>query len=91
VDRLDRLLAAIWNQAIEGDGESIDRCLRIMKRRSELLGLDAPKNVKMEHGGRVATLDWESLVRAVPQEELRDKISEELERLRNGATTNGQP
>jgi hypothetical protein len=94
VDRLDSLLAAVWQKAIAGDGEAIDRALRIMKRRAELLGLDAPKNLKMEHGGRVATLDWDSLIRA-PQEELRDKISEELARYehpeRNGAATNGHP
>jgi hypothetical protein len=89
--RLDRLMLAVWDKAIAGDGEAIDRCLRIMRRRSELLGLDAPKQVKADHSGRVTMLNWEDLVRAVPREELQDKISQKLERLRNGATTNGQP
>jgi hypothetical protein len=80
VDRLDRLLGGIWEKAVAGDGEAIDRVLRIMKRRAELLGLDAPKNLKMEHSGEVVLLDWDSLVRAVPAEELRDRIADQLER-----------
>ena len=41
--RLDALQQAVWEQAIEGDLKAVDRVLSIMKRRSQLLGLDAPK------------------------------------------------
>jgi hypothetical protein len=94
VDRLDRLLGAIWEKAIAGDGEAIDRA-RIMKRRAELLGLDAPKNVNMEHGGQVV-MNWESLAAGIPPEELRDRIADKLQSIlagkepeRNGSS-NGQ-
>ena len=41
--RLDSLQQAVWEQAIDGDLKAVDRVLSIMKRRSQLLGLDAPK------------------------------------------------
>jgi len=43
--RLDALLAGVWQTATTGVYDSIDRALRISKRRSELLGLDAPVKV----------------------------------------------
>lgn len=39
-DRLDRLQAAIWAKAMQGNLLAVDRVLRIMERRAELLGLD---------------------------------------------------
>ncbi len=42
VTRLDQLLVAMWPKAMQGSGWAVDRCLGIMKRRAELLGLDAP-------------------------------------------------
>ncbi len=42
VARLDQLLVAMWPKAMGGSGWAVDRCLGIMKRRAELLGLDAP-------------------------------------------------
>jgi hypothetical protein len=47
--RLDRLWLGVWDAATKGDLQSVDTCLRIMKRRADLEGLDAPK--KLEHGG----------------------------------------
>jgi len=43
--RLDRLLLALWPDAIKGDVSRVDRVLRIMERRSKLLGLDAPQKI----------------------------------------------
>ncbi len=40
--RLDDLLRGIWPDAREGNVQKIDRVLKIMARRAELLGLDAP-------------------------------------------------
>lgn len=48
VERLDFLLMAMWNKAMRGDGWSVDRVLRIMERRSRLLGLDEPLKQQME-------------------------------------------
>lgn len=49
LSRLDAMLAAIWPDARKGGGAAIDRVLRIMERRSKLLGLDAPS--RHAHGG----------------------------------------
>ena len=38
--RLDQLLNAIWPQCMLGDVACIDRAVQIMRRRSQLLGLD---------------------------------------------------
>lgn len=45
--RLDKLLCAVWDQAMQGDGQAIDRVLRIMERRARLDGLDAPAVVDL--------------------------------------------
>ena len=47
--RLDRLWLGVWDAATKGDLQAVDACLRIMKRRADFEGLDAPK--KLEHGG----------------------------------------
>lgn len=60
LERLDRMQLAIWPAALGSapeaggkpvppHGDSIDRVLKIMKRRAELLGLDAPVNLR--HAG----------------------------------------
>jgi transcriptional regulator with XRE-family HTH domain len=41
-ERLDKLHAALWERALEGDLSAIDRLLTISARRSKLYGLDAP-------------------------------------------------
>lgn len=58
LERLDRLMRAIWEQAIEGDGDSIDRILRLMSRRARLLGLDlsAPEGSAMGLGSMTVNL-----------------------------------
>lgn len=39
--RLDRLQAAHWTKALKGDYRSTEMILRIMRRRAQLVGLDA--------------------------------------------------
>jgi len=51
LERLDRLLLALWPQAAKGNQGAVDRVLRIMERRARLLGLDAPKGVDVTSGG----------------------------------------
>jgi hypothetical protein len=41
IERLDRMLAAIWGQVLNGNFGAIDRALRIQERRARLQGLDA--------------------------------------------------
>lgn len=38
--RLERLLAAVWPKAMEGDLHAVDRVLSIMQRRARMLGYD---------------------------------------------------
>lgn len=49
VKRLDAMLAAIWVKVKQGNEYAIDRALKIMARRAAYLGLDAPKEVKVNH------------------------------------------
>lgn len=54
--RLERMQRSIWQKSINADGattwkqqrEAIDRMLRIMQRRAQLLGLDMPQRVEGE-------------------------------------------
>jgi len=45
LERLDTMTLAIANDVRHGNLGAIDRNLRIMKRRAELLGLDAPTKI----------------------------------------------
>ncbi|MGW4639569.1 hypothetical protein ACWEN6_13625 [Sphaerisporangium sp. NPDC004334] len=40
IDRLDRLMAAVWANALSGDVKSIEAAERLISRRCVLLGLD---------------------------------------------------
>lgn len=53
-DRLDRIQAAVWTKAMRGDLAAVDRVLRVMERRAELLGLDH------KHGIAERTLQMEA-------------------------------
>jgi predicted DNA-binding protein YlxM (UPF0122 family) len=73
IDRLDSLQQAIWCKAMEGNLGSVDRVLKIMDRRSKLLGLDAPTKIA------ATTPDGESLhsrIEAMSVEERRTRINE---------------
>ena len=50
LERLDRLMLAVWGNATKGDVGSINAALKISDRRAKLLGLDAP--VKQELTGK---------------------------------------
>jgi hypothetical protein len=45
LERLDRMQEGLWDKAIRGNLRAVDRVLKIMKRQSQLLGLDAPRQV----------------------------------------------
>lgn len=53
VARLDQLLLGLWGAAVKGDTAAVDRALRIMERRASLLGLDAPKVMKVDTEQRI--------------------------------------
>lgn len=47
LERLDRMFMEMYGQAIQGVAGAVDRCLRIMERRSKLLGLDKPPEIRI--------------------------------------------
>jgi DNA-binding CsgD family transcriptional regulator len=49
--RLDNELAALWPACVAGDVQAIDCSLRISKRRSDLLGLDAATKSELSGPG----------------------------------------
>lgn len=42
VARCDRLIQALWRDALEGKYLAVDRVLRVMERKAQIQGLDAP-------------------------------------------------
>ncbi|WP_433242552.1 hypothetical protein [Actinomadura nitritigenes] len=47
VSRLDRLQAAVWALAVQGEPTAMNAVLRIIDRRIRLLGLDAPRRTEV--------------------------------------------
>ncbi len=44
-ERLERMLKAVWPDAMAGKLSAIDRVIKILEREAKLLGLDAPTKV----------------------------------------------
>lgn len=60
LERLDRMLLALWERATNGDEKAIDRILRIQERRAKMLGLDAAATVDI-----TLRAEWEGLAAEV--------------------------
>lgn len=56
VERLDALQDAVWDRAMEGDKDAVDRVLRVMERRAKLLGLDSPMATDITSGGQTLVI-----------------------------------
>lgn len=71
--RLDALQTALWSDAVKGDVQAVDRILKIMLRRSQLLGLDAPAKSNI-------TVDWraEAIRAGVDPDALVEAVRERL-------------
>lgn len=52
-ERLNRLLLAVWQRAITGDLEAIEKALKIIKQISTLMGVDAPVKMDVNQSGEV--------------------------------------
>jgi hypothetical protein len=84
--RLDALFEPMYAQAVEGDGLAVDRCLRIMERRANLSGLDAPIRV------RQAVITEDDLDRGIAKieaetEALESRASPDAEQEQDWATS----
>jgi transposase len=47
LERIEALIDAIWAKAENGDTWSIDRIVKLLERKANLLGLDAPKKTEV--------------------------------------------
>ena len=47
LERLDRMLLGLWGKATSGNEKAVLATVRIMERRADLLGLDAPKRQEL--------------------------------------------
>lgn len=80
--RLDELQTAIWADCMDGKLTAIDRVLKIMERRSKLVGLDAPERVdikadmKLEHMKEAKDRLMSKILDMVPEEE--EEVAGEL-------------
>lgn len=47
LERIERLIAALWGDAIKGKWLATDRVLALMQHRAKLLGLEAPERLDL--------------------------------------------
>ena len=79
LDRIERAIKAIWPAVCDGNLQAIDRFERLLKRRADMLGLDAPDiRATVTLGSPTGNVDYSSL----STEELRT-----LKALQNKAQT----
>ncbi len=64
IQRLDKLLNAVWAKAEKGDPTAVKRVLEIQERRAKLLGLDSANKMHVE--GEIGIRQYEG----VPVEEV---------------------
>ncbi len=48
LDRLERMIAAVWPEAARGNLPAVDRVTRLLERKARLLGLDAPEHMAID-------------------------------------------
>ena len=97
LERLDRLLLAVWHKAVNGDLGALDRALKIIAKRCEIEGVNAP--VRVKHGGdddsppiRVQeTIEWSKVPLQIRKQlrDLRNAIVEGAKGLPTGAGAGG--
>mgnify|MGYP005823428719 FL=1 len=64
LERLDHLTSAVWLDAMSGSDKAVSSVLRIMERRSKLMGLDAPVRHELSGpgGGAINIANWAEFV-----------------------------
>tara|TARA_R100000329_G_scaffold96224_1_gene79889 strand:+ start:1345 stop:1797 length:453 start_codon:yes stop_codon:yes gene_type:complete len=64
LERLDHLTNAVWPDAMGGNDKAVNSVLRIMERRSKLIGLDAPVRHELSgpNGGAINIANWAEFV-----------------------------
>ena len=78
LSRLDEMQSAIWNDCMDGKLTAIDRVLKIMERRSKLVGLDAPErlnvktDIKIEQMNEAKDRLMSKILDMVPEDEAEE-------------------
>ena len=78
MSRLDALLQAVWEKAIGGKYEAIDRALKIMDRRAKLLGLDKTREASDWRQEILTLLEAGKITMAQVRKELGDDLATQL-------------
>jgi IS30 family transposase len=47
IERIERLISALWSDALKGKWLATDRVLALMQHRAKLLGLEAPERIDL--------------------------------------------
>lgn len=71
LDRLDQLQQAVWFDAIGGDTKAVETCLKIIDKRSKLLGLENATGQQVTNNTIVVpgnTVEYVAALRAVQTE-----------------------
>lgn len=63
LDRFDKLLGGIWEDAVNGDFNALDRALAISRERRKMMGLDNPDRIQVDWRFQVADLLQKGTVR----------------------------
>lgn len=75
--QIDRALNAIWSKVLDGDLAAIDRAVKLMERKSKLLGMDKPE--KREHSGTVEVKqNWDLSKLTIEELEALNAITSKL-------------
>ena len=78
LSRLDEMQTAIWQDCMDGKLTAIDRVLKIMERRSKLVGLDAPErlniktDIKIEQMNEAKDRLMSKILDMVPEDEAEE-------------------
>ena len=65
LDRLDAMQNSIWNLAMSGDMQAIDRVLKIIAMRSKLLGLEESTTQNVQIGAVVVSGNTDEYIKAL--------------------------
>lgn len=98
VIRLDALLHAVWDKALAGQGWAIDRALKIIHQKCQLLGLNAPVKTEVsgpdgapiQHDVRARLVQYAPLIQAIVGE-LEGANGFEMENPSNGKIVEALP
>lgn len=78
IERLERLHFAIWNKALKGDLRAIDRLVKLMDRRSKLLGLDAASKSEITLTDRDLDAEIDLVLRTAKQHAVEEAAASRL-------------